>query len=232
MILKALLDTGLSKRFGSIEYQDMVYLFVMKDLPTFKDESFITSPNDYIVKLDFQLSILHRPNGANQEIMTTWPKLSEELTDNDSFGKYLKNCKRKVKITDDMQFASKSTIEKAKMIDHYVKSNFNWNGVSDKFATKSIKEFLTSKTGNCADINLFYAGMLNAAGIEAYPVIISTRNHGKLKLDYPFQHFFNYALVLAKIDSVSYLLDATGAISNFTEIPSRCINDRGLIIQK
>jgi hypothetical protein len=74
--------------------------------------------------------------------------------------------------------------------------------------------------------------MLNAQGIEAYPVILSTRSHGKLRINYPFAHFFNYVVVTAKIDSSSILLDATQPLSNFAEIPSRCINDKGFIIQK
>jgi hypothetical protein len=222
-----------SSPLGSINYQDKAYCYVMKELPAFKDESFITSANDYIIKLDFQLSQLHRPDGSTQAIMTTWPKLSEEMIDNESFGKYVNNSKKRAKeIVDGMQIATKPAMGKAKDIEGYVKTKFNWNGYSDKYASKSVKEFLTSKTGNCADINLFLTGMLNAAGIEAYPVILSTRSHGKIKLDYPFSHFFNYVIVMAKIDSLLILLDATEPLSNFSEIPSRCINDGGLIIQK
>lgn len=230
---KSSIDIGVTKQFNNMEYKDMVYFFVMKDLPAFRDESYITSAQDYIVKLNFQLSVVHRLNGTTEEIMSTWPKLSKELTDSEKFGRYLKLCKKEgQKITDSMQLASKTTNEKIKIIEHYVKSNFNWNGYSDKYASKSVKEFLKSKTGNCADINLFLAGMLNAAGIEAFPVISSTRSHGKIVLDYPFHHFFNYLLVLTKIDSASLLLDATEPLSNFTEIPTRCLNDKGLIIQK
>jgi hypothetical protein len=230
---KSYVDDGLPHHFASIDYNDMVYYFVMKDLPAFKDESYITSVDDYIIKLDFQLAAVHRPDGSNEAIMTTWQKLSEELIDNDSFGKYLNHCKKKSKtISDTLQLASKSAIEKARIIEHFMKKNFNWNGFCDKYATKSVKDFLISKTGNCADINLFMTGMLNAAGIEAFPVILSTRDHGKIKLDYPFHHFFNYVIVLVKIDSLSFMLDATEPLSNFNEIPTRCLNDKGLIIQK
>ena len=230
---KSAIDIGVTKQFNNMEYKDMVYFFVMKDLPAFRDQSFITSAQDYIVKLNFQLSVVHRLNGTTEEIMSTWPKLSKEITDSEKFGRYLKLCEKEgQKITEPMQLASKTTIEKIKIIEHYVKSNFNWDGNSDKYASKSVKEFLKSKTGNCADINLFLAGMLNAAGIEALPVISSTRSHGKIVLDYPFHHFFNYILVLTKVDSASLLLDATEPLSNFTEIPTRCLNDKGLIIQK
>lgn len=219
--------------FGLITYDDVVYFFSMKDVPAFKDESFITTSEDYIIKLDFQLATIHHPGGANELIMSTWPKLSEEMIDHASFGKYMNNCKKKGKeITDTMKIASKSQTDKAKYIEHFVKSNFNWNGKSNKFATKNVKDILSSKTGNCADLNLLLAGLLNSAGIEAYPVLISTRDHGKIKLDYPFQHFFNYVLVYAKTDSSTVMLDATDPFSNFGEIPSRCINEKGLVIQK
>jgi len=222
-----------SSPFGAISYKDVAYCYVMRDLPAFKDESFISSADDYIIKLDFQLAVIHHPDGSAIPVMTTWPKLSQDMLDNDSFGKYVYNSKKRSKeIADTMQTASKPAFEKAKSIERFVKSNYNWNGYSDKYASKSVKDFLTSKTGNCADINLFLTGMLNSAGIEAYPVILSTRNHGKIKTDYPFHFFFNYVMVLAKIDSLSILLDATEPISNFSEIPSRCINDKGLIIQK
>lgn len=222
-----------SSPLGSIEYKDMVYEFIMKDIPAFNDEAFITSPSDYIIKLDFQLAKINYPNGATQEVMTTWPEMCKEMMDNSSFGKYLNSCKRKAtELIDTMNISSKSSIEKAKKIERFVKTNFNWNGKSDKYATKNAKEFLSEKTGNSADINLFLVGMLNSAGIEAYPVIISTRPHGKIKLDYPFSHFFNYVMVLAKLDSGSILLDATEPLSNFNEIPAQCLNDKGLVIQK
>src|ERR1035437_5131508 len=117
-------ETGsFSSPLGSIDYKDKAYCYVMKDLPAFKDESFITSANDYIIKLDFQLSQLHRPDGSTQAIMTTWPKLSEEMIDHESFGKYVNNSKKRAKeIVDGLQITTKPAIEKAKNIESFVKS--------------------------------------------------------------------------------------------------------------
>jgi len=226
-------EKGLGNRVAGIEYQDMVYFFAMKDIPAFKDEAFITCVEDYIMKLDFQLCEYHRLNGSSTKIMTTWPKMIEELQDEDSFGKYIKTSKKKsTDILDTMKLATKTPLEKVKAIEHFVKSTYNWNEHNDKFASKTVKEFLSSKTGNSSDINLFMTGMLNAAGIEAYPVILSTRSHGKIKLDYPFQHFFNYTVTMVKLDSTVLLLDATEPQCNFSQLPTRCFNDRGLVIQK
>ena len=221
------------QHYAGVTYHDMIYKFVMKDIPAFKDEAFITSDDDYLIKLDFQLAVLHYPTGGVRQIMNTWPKMCEDMLDEDSFGKFVNSAKKKAKeIVDPMQLAAKSPKEKARIIDAYMKQNFRWNGHSDKVSTKSVKDFMNTKTGNSGDINLFMAGMLNAAGVEAYPVILSTRDHGKLKLDYPFHHFFNYVIVVAKTDSGLVMMDATEPLCKFSEVPQRCLNDKGLIIQK
>lgn len=226
-------DKGLPNQFGPITYQDMIYVFGMNDIPAFKDEEFITCPEDYMISLDFQLSVIHRLNGTNEKIMTTWPKLIEEMLDEDSFGKYYKaSLKCGKAVNDTMKMQSRSTNEKATILDRYVKANFNWNGNESKFASKTVKEFLKEKTGNSADMNLYLAGLLNGVGVEAYPVLISTRGNGKIKTDYPFQHFFNYVIVMLKIDDKYLFMDATEPLLRFSELPTRCFNDRGLIINK
>lgn len=104
-----------SSPLGAISYKDVAYCYVMKELPAFKDESFISSADDYIVKLDFQLSVIHHPDGATVPVMTTWPKLNQDMIDNDSFGKYVNGSKKRSKeITDTMQTASKPSLEKGK----------------------------------------------------------------------------------------------------------------------
>jgi transglutaminase-like putative cysteine protease len=219
--------------FGNMDYHNMVYVFTMKNVPAFKDESFITSINDYILKIDFQLSQISRTDGSKQQIMTTWPKLIEDLLDDSDFGRYLKSCSKKAKeIIDTMKLETKSIHAKAAAIDNLIKSNFSWNGYSRIYPAKSFREFLKSKTGNSSEINLFYVALLNAAGIEAYPVLISTRNNGKIKYKYPFEQFFNSEIVLAKVENNSLLLDATDPLTSFNEIPVRCLNEKGLIIKK
>ena len=230
---KSYADQGLSNHFAGVEYHDMVYDFVMKDLPGFKDESFITSEEDYIVKLDFQLAAVHYPDGRVEKVMRTWPELSSELLDNDYFGKYLNASKKKAKeILGTLNLTADSKQGKAKKIFDYVKSSYSWNKDVSKFADKSIKDFTLSKTGNSACINLLMVAMLNEAGVEAYPVILSTRDHGKIKMDYPFEHFFNDVIAYAKLDSGNVAMDATEPLCSYNQIPTRCINDKGLIIQK
>lgn len=217
---------------GGLEFKDMIHTYVMKDVPAFRDEAFITSPNDYLAKIDFQLAKFNSPRGGNTEIITTWPALNKELLKHQNFGKYTKSAEKlAAKILEtEINTGQKNSLEKSKQIIEYVKASFSWNGSYSKTASKSPKEFLNQKSGNAADINLFLIAMLRAAGVDAQPVILSTRNHGKIKSDYPFEHFFNYVIVLVNIDKHAFLADGTEALIAFNRIPPRCINEKGLVV--
>lgn len=226
-------DKGLARRFGSVPYKDMVHKYIMKDIPAFDNEEFITSMNDYIIKLDFQLSKINYPNGATVDIITTWTDMNKKLLKHEDFGKYIKKSEKlasKLFNTDSLEL--KNDKEKFDFVVEYVKGNFNWDKNNGKYASKKPSKFVDDKYGNCADINLFTIGLLNASGIFAKPVLISTRENGKIKYDYPYTHFFNYVIILARVDGENILTDATEILGLNNRIPSRCINDKGLIIQK
>lgn len=226
-------DKKTSRHYGRIDFNDMVHKYVMKNIPAFRNEEFITSINDYIIKLDFQLSRVNNPYGEKFDVVTTWEGLNKELLSSTDFGKYIKSSEKLGKkiIEAEMLNIPDEDLRFDNIIE-YVKRNYNWNNSNSKFASKSASKFVQEKHGNSADINLFTLGLLNAAGIAAQPVVISTRNHGKIKYDYPFSHFFNYVIILANVGGKQILTDATETMILNNRIPARCINEKGLIIQK
>lgn len=217
---------------GGVEFQDFVHTFVMHDVPAFKDESYITSTDDYLIKMEFQLAEIHLPQGGSK-ILTTWEDMNKDLQKETDFGKYLKACKKYAKtvIKDEINLTGKTDSEKAKILTVYVKQNFNHNGFYSVFSDKSAKKFFKQKTGNSAAMNLFLAALINEAGITAYPVIISNRDHGKISMNYPFLHFFNNVIVLVESDT-RFLLDATEKNLHNKLIPPKCINEVGMAVKK
>ena len=230
---KSYIDPGMDRQFGSIKFQDMDYEYVMKDLPAFKDEEFITSEDDNIIKLNFQLSKVINQDGVEHNVISTWPEMIKDLLKDEDFGGYERKSEgMATKIFDLKSLTLLPAQQKFDSVLNYVKANYTWNKSNYRMSTKSVKAFMKDKSGNNADINLFTIGLLNAAGIKACPVILSTRDNGKIKLDYPFIHFFNYVAILADVDGKKILTDATIMLSANDRIPEKCINDKGLIVQK
>ena len=222
------------KNMGSgVEFQDYVHTYVLKDVPAFNDESYISSVSDYIIQMDFQLAKFHSPRYGTSDIISTWPDLNESLLKHEKFGKYLKRSSKIAKkiISEDLNLGNKDNKQKAEEIINYVKNSFEWNGYYGKYSSQSAKDFYNNKKGNVADINLFMITLLNVAGINTKPLILSTRNHGKIPSDYPFDHFTNYVIALIDSDS-PFLVDGTEEMLAYDKLPIRCNNEKGLVVEK
>ena len=226
-------NLSLPRQYASLEFRDMVYRFGLKNVPAFIDEGFITSVSDYIIKIDFQESGFTGLNGVKVPIMTTWPELVKDYLKNEDFGKYVNKCEKSAaKIFMADSILGKTPTEVFRYVVNYAKDNFKWNEYYRKYASKSPSELIKEKTGSSADINLWLVGALRAAGLEAYPVLLSTRSHGRIYKDYPFSESFNFVIACAYIDGKPVLADATDPYTTEDDISAICLNDAGLVVDK
>ncbi len=232
------IDTVYTEPFGfefrSREFPTRVYEWELNDVPAFKDESFVPSDDEYKMKVEFQLESYRNLYGAKFELMTTWEQLIDELLNEiESFGTYIRSAKKDVrKIVSELQLEGKPDSEKIAEILRYVKNNYYWNKNNDIYATQTKKKFIDSKTGNVADINLFLHSLLKEADIESNPILISTRNHGKVYYKYPFLSSFNYVDIMVNDETGNYYIDATDPLLPLGMLPKACINGYGLQITK
>ncbi len=226
-------EPGTARQLGSVSYYNLVHKYVMKNIAAFGDEEFITSYNDYVMKIDFQLDRINYPSGGSLQILTTWPEMIKDLLKNNDFGKFAKKSEKEAdNLLNIPVLMTLSPQTRFDTIISFVKSNFSWNKTKSKYARKTVSELVKDKFGNSAEINLFTVGLLNAAGIDAYPLLMSTRENGSIKSDFPFLHFFDYVVIAATIEGKTVLSDATEVLLQNNRIPPRCINDKGLLIKE
>jgi hypothetical protein len=226
-------ESSFEKDFYGAKFHEMVYKFGLKNIPAFVDEEYSTSREDDIIKLDFQLSAVTHTDGVKINIMTTWPQLVNDYLKNDDFGRYIKKSRNSAsKILDPDSLNGKTQLQKFNFIVDYAKDNFKWNHENSQFANKSPSDLQKDKTGNSASINLWVVGALQEAGIEAYPVVVSSRQHGKIQSDYPFSSAFNSVVVCATVDDKLVLADATDPFCPTSKISIQYMNDKGLLIDK
>ena len=225
--------SGLQQSNYGVTYNENVSKFVLKNVPAFNDEEFIPSKEDYIIKVNFQLSAFFPPSGGKVDIMTTWPELVKNYLKDDKIGKYIKKCRSNSgDVLDPDSLTGKTQMQIFDYIVNYAKNNFKWDSELGQYSNKSVSELQKDKSGNGAAINLWLVGAMQEAGLEAYPVALSTRKHGKILSDYPFDDAFNNMAVLANIDGKSILTDATDPYCLNYRLPIKSMNDKGLVIDK
>ncbi len=205
-------------------------IYIMKDIPAFKDEGFMLAPINYISSINFELRSYTRPAGGVTNFAKTWANIDEELMADKDFGGQIKNKGAFKELLPTMVDSATTNLAKAKNIYYYIQDHIAWNEVGGKYAEKGIKKALAEKKGNIADINLALVAAMNAADIEAYPVIFSHRTTGIPGLLYPVLTDFNGVLCMVKIDGKDYLLDASVNMLPFGELSLESINYKGRVI--
>lgn len=110
-----------------------------------------------------------------------------------------------------------------------MKSKVKWNGTYGKYTQNGIRTTYKDGEGNVADINLMLVSMLRSQGVNATPVLLSTRNNG-IPL-FPSREGFNYVICSVQKDNDYVLIDATEQYSTNNILPIRALNWQGLLVE-
>lgn len=226
---KAVVERGCFTYGSAIaDCSDMTY--GITDVPAFIGEEYMTSENNYRSSVSFQLvEETDLNNGGKTKYTSDWKNLDYLLKQDRSFGSQLKRKSLMKEKTISVIANKTDELEKARAIYTYIKNTIKWNERDDYSSDDGISNALDNHIGNSGDINLALVTALNAGGIPAEAVMISTRTHGSLNKLYPNLDNFNYTIAKANIGDKYYFLDATEPLLPFGMLPLRCLNDQGRV---
>lgn len=203
--------------------------YSMKNIPSFKEEDYMLSKENYISKLTFDLKSFTDPKGHVKKYTKTWKdadkRLKYDFLDNQTSKK--KYFKKNLNPT---LFLIKNPTEKAIKVYQSIQNHFTWNGKYWPSKKVRVKDAFEEKSGTVFDINLALYNSLQAADIESYLVLSSTRNKAIPTKIHPIINDFNYLLVKAVINNKVYFLDATNKHLPFGMVEYLALNGDGRIM--
>ena len=200
-------------------------IWAMQNVPVLeRREPFTTTLRNHISKIEFQLSAV-RMSGYEKSFMSNWTELTDVLMKNEHFGVPLTD--RNHWMTDELKKITgedKSSLNAVRSIYAYVRDHFDCSNVDAIYLSQPLKTTWEEKKGNVADINLLLTALYQHQGLEASPVILSTRAHGVALASYPLLKDYNYLITRVKVDGQYYLLDASKNYLGFNHLPEPCYN--------
>src|SRR6056297_2304249 len=119
--------------------------------------------------------------------------------------------------------------EKAIAIFQHVKSKMNWDGYTGVGCSQGVRKAYKEGVGNVAEINLMLTAMFRYAGLDANPVLVSTRSHG-IPI-FPTRNGFNYVVAGLQTQNDFVLFDATDKNALPDVLPMRALNWFGRLIR-
>ncbi|MEO6718764.1 MAG: DUF3857 domain-containing protein, partial [Ferruginibacter sp.] len=229
-----LVDNSGAERTKSQEFTASVsdYRWVMKDVPALKEESYTSTINNHLARIEFQLAEV-RPPYTPRDVMGTWEEACSELLNDEDFGYSLN--RDNAWLNDVMEDAMKDAsgdLEKAKNIFAYVRDNITCTGHGYIYLQHPLRAVLKNRYGNEAEVNLLLTTMLLKAGLSADPVMLSTRSHGLVYRAYPLLDRFNHVITRLTVNETSYYLDASEPMLGFGNLRSDAYNGHARVINE
>lgn len=213
-----------------LEYRGGVY-FEMNNIPGLGNEAYMDARRDYLQKVVFQLSGYDR-GGSKNKYLSSWDEVSKELSMEAAFGAQLnKNIPGTADFIKGVKMLPADE-DKMKAVFNYVRGNMVWNNLYSKYSMDGVKDAWQKKSGNSGDINLALVNLLKEAGLEANPVLVSERFHGKVNTAYPFLDQFNSVFAHVVINNKKYFLDATNTSLPPHLTPVEILNTTGYLYNR
>ncbi|MFY7729262.1 MAG: transglutaminase domain-containing protein, partial [Flavobacterium sp.] len=213
-----------------LECKELVYKYAAKNVKALPDEPYVNNPDNYTAMIKHELATVSLPNRSVENYATDWKNVAKNIYGMDGFGRELKQSSYFEKDIDPVLAQAKTDEEKMNAVFTYVQDRMAWNDKSSYRCKEGVKKAYESRTGNVAEINLMLTAMLRYAGLDANPVLTSTRDNGIAV--FPTRTAYNYVITSVKIADKQYLLDATSKYTAPNILPVRTLNWNGRLIKK
>jgi len=225
---------GAPERTLSVSAGTVKHRWVIKDVPAFYVENYLSSPVNYIDKIEFQL---HQTNNGetSTDVMNTWKKATEELLKRQDFGAFMDSEENNFWIDKALGTIVKdntSELQQARDIYYYLANNFTCTSYYNRYVTTTLQDVYKKHSGNVGELNLLLTELLRKKQITASPVLLSTREYGYNYPGYPIMDRLNYVICRTVIGGRIYYLDASHSNLGFGNLPDNCYNGHARIISR
>ena len=215
---------------SSLDYISNKTIYDLSNVPALKEEPFVNNIDNYRSAISYELSYTKFPQAAVKNYATTWEDVVRTIYESSSFGDELNKTGYFEDDVDAILSSVSDPLMRVSSIFNLVKSKVKWNGYYGKFCDDGVRKAYKDQVGNVAEINIMLTSMLRYAGLNANPVLVSTRQNG-IPL-FPTIDGYNYVISCVETDQGIILMDATNRYSTPNMLPIRALNWEGRIVRK
>ena len=214
----------------NLSFQQINSSYIAENVPALKSEPYVDNVSNYRSAVMHELEMTRFPDAPQKNYSMTWDGVANMIFKEPRFGKELNEAAYFAAYLNPVIQNAKTETEKAHLIFAFVRRIMHWDGYYGYLTKKGVKKAFDDKTGNVAEINFILITMLNHAGINANPVLLSTVSNGIPV--FPNRTMFNYVIAAADVDGKRLLFDATDKYSAPGILPFRDLNWVGRMVRR
>ncbi|WP_224490330.1 DUF3857 domain-containing protein [Robertkochia flava] len=203
--------------------------YIMDNIPAFREEEYMTAKPNYLSALRYELTTFENFTGKKEHYTKSWETVEKELRTDDigresQKGRYFRNA------LPEHLMNTPTNLETAQKLFYHLQKQLFWNEKDQLFGEIDVKDAFESREGSSTELNLILLNALHAAGLKAFPVLVSTRDNGVPSQQIPAISDFNALIVKLDLEERSYLLDLSEKEFTFGMIRFEMLNQYGRLL--
>jgi hypothetical protein len=206
-------------------------VYIARNIPAFVHVPYLRAAKNHLLRLELKLVNINVPGRFIQEFNQSWEKINQDLVENSPF-KVVAKPDRQGKILAGLVIEGETDpIEISERLYKHIRTNYKWNRRFSMYPYPKLSNLEEEGEGNGTSLNLLLVSALRAAGVEAYPVLVSTRANGMAQNVFPTLKQFNHSIVrVALPEGKQILMDLAANNTPLGMLPIHDLNDLGMQI--
>ena len=179
-------------------------------VPALKPEAHITTMDDYLTQVNFQLYRIKHQSGYVQAYVSNWNQVAYDILKDTNMGEQWsvkKNYNNIWSAVKPLVADAETEEEKIKIIYEFLSKNVVWDDWYSCGANETLNDAFKKKKANSGELNMMLLACLTEAGVKAMPMLVSTRDHGKPITDYPILRQFSHLVCYIQRGDKSFIVD-------------------------
>jgi Domain of Unknown Function with PDB structure (DUF3857) len=225
----------LEKRISHItggRYDRTKNIYFRENIHSFQPEPFMSSYRDNLLRVVFLL--LPAKFGIvtiHMEARSLWKMAGKALMELPEFGGQLNKDIPGTKLVIDSAKAIPTIPERLAFLYEYVKKRLSDKAEQTLYPGNLIEAW-NNQSANTAETNMILLNLLRKSGVKAFPLLISTRDHGKVDMNFPSLGQLNGIDILVSDSSKVYILDASLKFQSPYNPPFNILNRNALLLNE
>ena len=212
-------------------YKEAKFTWEATNLPPIKNEPYMTTINDYLGRLHFQLQY-YKDSYNYIKFIQSWDDVVDNILEN--YTLYLRGDRDVSELAQRIIRDEVARDRKIQVIYEFIRDSIE-TGEYKGFTGYNFlnpDKIIETRIASAPEKNLLLVMMLQSLNIPTTPVAISTRSHGRVNQQIPRIASFNHILAYTKGYQGEYFLDTKDPQCPFTMLPPEDNVGTGLVLQE
>jgi hypothetical protein len=203
--------------------------FYRENVPAFKPEPYMSSGRDNMLRMAYRFFPGGNPIAGSFSALSSWKVAANMILKSTFFDEQFRKIIRGTEKIIDTALTIVKKDDRVRYLVSTVKNRIPESQGQSSFPD-DIADTWKNRSGTTAEINMLLMNFFKRSDINCYPVLLSTRDNGKINLDFPSFGQFNGMDVLVMENDITYLIDASLRFQPYNIPPLNILNRQVFIL--